>query len=184
MRFTLKVLSIIFSYPGRDLESLAGEAESVRDLLEGEDPEAARLIYEFLREINLSRADEDYVAVFEMPPKCSLYAHTYLLKGKEDMVGQFLLEIKGHYKSLGVDVPVERELPSYLPVMLEYLALAYDSDPRQAARFARRYLAKWVGRLAECLERNRSPWAKPARALERVVNALASGGRPPSPRGT
>ncbi len=177
MRLTLKVLSIIFSYPGKDLASLAGEAESLRVLLEGEDPEAARLIHEFLREVDPSRADEDYVSVFELPPKCSLYAHTYLLKGKEDMVGQFLLELKGHYKSKGLDVPVERELPSYLPVMLEYLALIYDEDPGLAARFARRYLAKWVGRLAECLERNRSPWAKPARALERVVGALASGRR-------
>ncbi|MCE4604440.1 MAG: nitrate reductase molybdenum cofactor assembly chaperone, partial [Aeropyrum sp.] len=98
MRLTLKTLSIIFDYPGEELRELAQNAEAFKSVLSGEDPEAANLIIDFLESLDLSVVEEEYVSVFEMPPKCSIYAHTYLLKGKEDMVGQFLLEVKGHYK--------------------------------------------------------------------------------------
>ncbi|WP_148706415.1 nitrate reductase molybdenum cofactor assembly chaperone [Aeropyrum camini] len=175
MRLTLKTLSIIFSYPGEDLEELARNREVVGTLLAGEDEEAASLIIKFLEKLNLGRADEEYVAVFEMPPKCSLYAHTYLLKGKEDMVGQLLLEVKSHYKAKQLDVPVEREIPTYLPAMLEYLALVYDDDAKAARRFAKKYIQPWVGELAACLERNGSLWSLPARALKRVVDEIVGG---------
>ncbi|GBF09117.1 nitrate reductase delta subunit [Aeropyrum pernix] len=175
MRLTLKTLSIIFSYPSEDLEELVRNREVVRPLLTGEDGEAAALIMEFLEKLDLERADEEYVAVFEMPPKCSIYAHTYLLKGKEDMVGQLLLEVKSHYKAKQLDMPVEREIPTYLPAMLEYLALVYDEDPKAARRFAKKYLQPWIGELASCLERNRSLWSLPAKALKKVVDKIAAG---------
>ncbi len=175
MRFTLKTLSIIFDYPRDDFRNLVEAREAVYSLLRGEDPEAAELIREFLEKVDSGRADEEYVSVFEVPPKCSLYSHSYVLKGKEDMVGQYLLEVKAQYKVKGFDVPVQREIPTYLPVMLEYLSLVYDEDPAAARRFAKRYLKPWVAELARCLERNGSPWALPARALVRVVERLAGG---------
>ncbi len=173
MRLTLKTLSIIFDYPGEELRELAENADAFKSVLSGEDPKAADLIIDFLKSLDLSVVEEEYVSVFEMPPKCSIYAHTYLLKGKEDMVGQFLLEVKGHYKVKGLDVPVKREIPTYLPVMLEFLALIYDDDKSEARLFARRYLRPWVGKLSECLSRNKSRWAKPAKALELVVERLS-----------
>jgi len=175
LRFTLKTLSIIFDYPREEFANLVEARDAVYSLLKGEDEEAARLIHEFLGRVKPEDAEEAYVSVFEVPPKCSLYAHSYALKGKEDMVGQYLLEIKGQYKVKGFDVPVEREIPTFLPVMLEFLSLVYDEDPAAAKRFAKRYLKPWVAQLAECLERNGSPWALPARALVRVVERLAGG---------
>ncbi len=173
MRLTLKVLSIIFDYPGDEFKKLISDKRHVVEALEAEDPEAASLLSRFLEAVDPDRADENYVSVFEVPPRCSLYAHTYMLKGKEDMVGQFLLEVKGHYKAKGVDVPVKSELPTFLPVMLEYMALVYDEDPESVKRFARRYLKPWVGELRRCLERARSPWALAAKSLEVVVDKLS-----------
>ncbi len=175
MRFTLKTLSIIFDYPREEFANLVEAKDAVYSLLRGEDPEAAELIKEFLEKINPKDAEESYVSVFEVPPKCSLYSHSYTLKGKEDMVGQYLLEIKAQYKVKGFDVPVEKEIPTFLPVMLEYLSLVYDEDPGAAKRFAKRYLKPWVGELAACLEKNNSPWALPAKALVKVVDKLAGG---------
>lgn len=176
MRFTLKALSIIFDYPRSELAEMIKAREAVYSLLRGEDEEAARLIHEFLGRVEPDSVDEAYVSVFEVPPRCSLYAHSYVLKGKEDMVGQYLLEVKAQYKVKGFDVPVTREIPTYLPVMLEFLSLVYDEDPSAARRFAKRYLKPWVGELAKCLEKNGSPWALPAQALVKVVDRLVDGG--------
>jgi nitrate reductase delta subunit len=177
LRLTLKTLSIIFDYPGPELREMAARRGDLVKALRLEDPEAADAIERFLGEVDPERADEDYVAVFEVPPKCSLYAHTYLLKGKEDLVGQMLLEVKAQYKAKGVDVPVKREIPTYLPVMLEYLAVVYDDDPQAARRFVRKYLAPWVGELERCLAKEGSPWVHAARALRIVVERIAGGGR-------
>lgn len=49
MKYTLKTLSIIFSYPGREIRELAGQAEDLKELLSGEDEEIASLIYKFLK---------------------------------------------------------------------------------------------------------------------------------------
>lgn len=172
MRLTLKTLSIVFDYPGDEFKELVQSRDVVKPLLEGEDSEAASLISSFLDSINLNTVDEEYTAVFEVPPKCSLYAHAYLLKGKEDLVGQLLLEVKAQYKVKGYDVPVSKEIPTYLPAMLEFLAFIYDSDKEATRRFAKKYLAPWARELRACLEKNGSKWALPARALEIVVSKL------------
>ena len=172
MRLTLRVLAVLFDYPGEEFKKILSEREEVVEALGAESKEAAELIKEFLKSLDPNRVDEDYVSVFEVPPKCSLYAHTYLLKGKEDMVGQLLLEVKGHYKVKGYDVPVKKELPTYLPVMLEYLSLIYDEDREAASRFARRYIKPWIGELKRCLDRARSPWRLTAEALIKVLNSF------------
>lgn len=177
MRVTLRMLSIAFDYPRGELKEMVGKREFIRRLIESEDKRVAEEFYRFLESLNPETLEEDYTSVFEVPPKCSLYAHTYLLKGKEDLVGQFLLEVKGHYKLAGLDVPVKRELPTYLPVMLEFLSIAVDISPEEAARFARRYLKPWVGELERCLERNRSPWARAAKALRLAIESLANPNR-------
>lgn len=64
-----------------------------------------------------------------MPVKCALYAHHYTLKDKQSEVGAYLLEIKARYKSKGFDIPVSKELPDFLPVMLELLSSIVDQDP-------------------------------------------------------
>lgn len=174
MRLTLRVLAILFDYPGEEFKKILREREEISEALGAENRDAAKLIQEFLRSLDPERVDEEYVSVFEVPPKCSLYAHTYLLKGKEDMVGQLLLEVKGYYKVKGYDVPVRKELPTYLPVMLEYLSLIYDEDREAARRFVRRYIRPWVRELKRCLEKAKSPWRLAAEALEKVIDSLSS----------
>ncbi|MCE4610820.1 MAG: nitrate reductase molybdenum cofactor assembly chaperone [Desulfurococcales archaeon] len=172
MRLTLRVLAILFDYPRDEFKKIVRERDEVVEALGAENREAAEAIQRFLKSLDPEKADEEYVSVFEVPPKCSLYAHTYLLKGKEDMVGQLLLEVKGHYKVKGYDVPVRKELPTYLPVMLEYLSLVYDEDREAAKRFARRYIKPWVGHLKKCLYKANSPWKFAAEALEKVLDTL------------
>ncbi len=172
MKYTLKTLSLLFSYPGHELRELAGQAENLRDLLSSEDEEIAGLIYAFLKKLDLDKADELYVSVFEMPVKCALYAHYYTLKDKQSEVGSYLLEIKARYKSKGFDIPVSKELPDFLPVMLEFLSSIIDQDPQAAARFARKYIQPWLAKLKACIEKNRPEYAPLARALELAINKV------------
>lgn len=174
MRATLKTLSIIFSYPDSDLAELINSRGELVEALSKEDPEAARLIGELLDKLAGMEADVTYVSVFEAPAKCSLYAHEYIMRNKQEELGRFLLELKGIYRIHGVDVPLKKEIPDFLPVMLEFLALLYDVKREEASRFARKYLRKWIPELRECLEKNNSPYSLAARALERVVESIAS----------
>ena len=96
------------------------------------------------------------------------------MRNKQEELGRFLLELKGIYRIHGVDVPLKKEIPDFLPVMLEFLALLYDVRREEAARFARRYLKKWIPELRKCLEENKSPYSLAAKALERVVDIIAS----------
>ena len=141
-------------------------------VLEREDAEVAKLISSFLERVDPESIDEVYVSVFEAPAKCSLYAHEYLLKNRQEELGRFLLELKGIYRLYGVDVPVRREIPDYLPLMLEFLSLLYDVNRGEAERFARRYLSKWIGELRSCLERNNSIYSILARALETLIERI------------
>ncbi len=176
MRASLKALSTLLSYPDEDFKLIYSDRDELVNALSKEDPEVASLVNEFLDRIDPERADETYVSVFEMPPKCSLYAHEYILHGKEEELGRFLLELKGIYKIHGVDAPLKKEIPDYLPLMLEFLALVYDVDREEARRFARRYLKKWIGELRRCLEKEGSPYALLVKAVEKLVNDLVQAG--------
>ncbi|MEB3774838.1 MAG: nitrate reductase molybdenum cofactor assembly chaperone [Desulfurococcales archaeon] len=172
MKYTLKTLSILFSYPGEELYELASNIDALYELLSSEDKEAARLIREFLEGVDIDKIDEVYVSIFEMPAKCSLYSHTYIVKEKEGELGRFLLEIKGHYKVKGYDIQVTKEIPDYLPAMLEFLSIIIDTDPRAASKFARRYVKPMVRELTRCIERNNRTYLPLAKALSIVIDRV------------
>lgn len=175
MRFILKTLSILFSYPGSELRELVERSEELRELLSGEDEEAAGLVYEFLTTINLNNLEELYVQAFELQPRCPLYAHYYTLKDRQSEVGAYLLEIKYEYKSRGYDIPITRELPDYLPAMLEFLSLIVDNSAQAAASFARKYIKPWLPKLERCIEMNRPEYSPLVRALRLIIDKLSAG---------
>ena len=172
MKNLFKTLSILFNYPGEEFAELVREADAVRELLAEEDEEAARLVHEFLRGVDLEKADEEYVAVFELPAACPLYAHYYTMRDKQSQVGMYLLEIKTKFKMKGYDINVSKELPDFLPVMLEFLSKIADSDPRYAYDFAKRYILSWLDPLERCLEKNKKEYTLLVKALRRGLERL------------
>ena len=171
MRLALRVLSILFDYPSREFKSLIEEADTILEALYAESPSIARHVEGFIRSIDVSSAEELFVSLFELPAKCSLYLHEYLLKGKEEELGRFLLELKGRYRLRGFDIDARKELPDYLPVILEFLSLAPDEDLRL---FARKYLAPFLPRLGKCLlEKGGGQYVALVKALEELVSSIA-----------
>ncbi|MCE4613616.1 MAG: nitrate reductase molybdenum cofactor assembly chaperone [Desulfurococcales archaeon] len=170
MRLALRVLSILFDYPSKEFESLIREADTVLEALYAENPKIARHVEKFIRSVNGEDAEELFVSIFEMPARCSLYLHEYLLKGKEEELGRFLLELKGRYRLRGFDMDTRKELPDYLPVVLEFLSLAPDEDLRL---FAKRYLAPFLPKLETCLSRKGGErYVALVKALEELVEPI------------
>ncbi len=176
MRYTFKTLSVLLGYPSEEFKRLAENPGDVYDLLSMEDEDIAKLIHDFLVNIDIQRADEIYVSIFELPAKCPLYAHYYIVKDREGELGRFLLEIKGQFKIHGYDMPVGKEIPDYLPAMLEFLSLIVNKDRKSAAKFAKRYIKPWTKKLKTCIERSNRAYLSLAEALERAVDKLIEAG--------
>ena len=163
-RLAFKLLSILFDYPSAEFRQVAESWGEIEALLSGWCRGFAQLVRSFLE--NVGDPEDAYVSVFEAPPKCPPYAHGYIFREGDGEVGKFLLEIKVWYKSAGLDI-ANRELPDYLPAMLEYVAHTGDFN------FLARYVAPWIGKFRACLEREGSPYARLAEALEKAIECVS-----------
>lgn len=76
---------------------------------------------------------QEYVQTFDITPENSLHLthHTF---GESRERGPALVALGEEYKAAGL-VPLDGELPDYLPLMLEYAALLEGKDPDAARRF-------------------------------------------------
>lgn len=118
-----KVLSILLSYPEVDTqEALAEMAECIAR--ESRLPSSNRAA---LVELISGMASEDllelqarYVALFDRGRALSLYLYEHLHGESRDR-GQAMVNLMAHYRRHGFELD-SRELPDYLPLLLEFLA--------------------------------------------------------------
>ena len=154
---TLKVLSLLLSYPTREI---AMAAPSFAAALDGEGfvPEAGR---EPLRRLcaelaarDLYDLEERYVLLFDRTRSLSLHLFEHVHGESRDR-GQAMVELKELYAGSGLEMP-DNELPDYLPLFLEFLATRPSGE-------AREYLADIVhivAALEERLRRRKSIYAE------------------------
>jgi nitrate reductase delta subunit len=72
----------------------------------------------------LGELERTYVDAFDFTKQCSLHL-TYHVHGDRRQRGLAMLELKAAYRAAGFEPPAE-ELPDYLPLMLEFAAIAPD----------------------------------------------------------
>ena len=136
MHAELKLLSLLLQYPSDDLLAargeLAGEAQG----------EGARRFLEWFGEQSPRELRRRYVETFDFTRRNSLYL-TYHVHGDRRQRGIALLRLKQRYAAAGLDL-LDGELPDYLPVMLEFAALAPEeiglaalAESRDAIELAR-----------------------------------------------
>jgi len=119
----LKLASLLLQYPSPELRDAAVAA---RDLEIG--PARGRqaaLLHEFCgwyAERPVAELRTLYVDAFDFSKQCSLHL-TYHVHGDRRQRGLAMLALKERYRSAGFDPPGD-ELPDYLPLMLEFAALA------------------------------------------------------------
>jgi nitrate reductase molybdenum cofactor assembly chaperone NarJ/NarW len=130
-RDLLWIASRLLSYPSPETRR---ELFAVDRSLQGLPPRARVPLERFLRHVksaDLLELQEEYVRTFDLTDQTPLYL-TYVQNGDGRDRGRALLTLKERYQAAGLD-PETRELPDYLPMVLEFVSLAPDEVAREIA---------------------------------------------------
>lgn len=127
--YALQLAGQLLNFPnGEFMEMLPNIEQELKDLLnEKEMRTFAASALDFIEKLrNMSEAERNsqYVAIFDLTPKASLYM-TWHRYGNDRSQGQALAALNGLYRTAGFE-PVLGTMPDYLPRMLEFLSVAPD----------------------------------------------------------
>jgi nitrate reductase delta subunit len=151
------------------------EAEEVIKKLEDVNKEAAILLRKFLEENTIS--DESYIDLFELDPKCSLYLGSHSYDEPKTCAGagvsdrnKYMIEIKAIYKHFR-RIADEKELPDYLPLMIDFLSLTIESknDPVRG-KFIKEYFLPFLPPVHSKLKELKTPYVYLIDALSKIMN--------------
>lgn len=163
-----KLLSILLDYPSAELlvhlDEIERRALACSELDEDMQSQLKRFTA-FLRSVDLIDLQGEYVQTFDLTPDHSLHL-THHLCGDDRNRGPALVELSELYRQHGLSLP-ERELPDYLPLVLEFLHTLPEAEARDFLSQAGRVLL----RLAANLEKAGSPWQSPIRILAGLSGA-------------
>jgi len=169
--YTYKALSALLSYPTREMKAAS---EQLRDVLRSEaaiPPSALRSLERLLddlRDMDLYDLQERYVFLFDRTRSLSLHMFEHVHGESRDR-GQAMVDLKTLYEQSGLDVDA-KELPDFIPMFLEFLAL---KDAREARALLIEPLSVLTA-LKERLQKRKSPYAAVFRALEAIAGSEAS----------
>ncbi|MGE5386060.1 MAG: nitrate reductase molybdenum cofactor assembly chaperone [Betaproteobacteria bacterium] len=168
------LLAALLDYPGTDL--LAGLKADIAAaggtpafvaqfdndrLLSGAEREAVAAFLDWLLTGESTEIQAEYVRTFDLTPEHSLHV-THHIFGDDKNRGPALIDLAEYYKTYGYQLADERELPDFLPLMLEFVSLLEADEARVFLADA----AKVLNVLAGNLEKAESPWAPLVRAIE------------------
>ncbi|MFC9975488.1 nitrate reductase molybdenum cofactor assembly chaperone [Spirillospora sp. NPDC127200] len=149
--------SLLLAYPGPDLyERRAVLREAAAGLERGPAAERLGAFLDHLDATPPAALAEHYVETFDLRRRCCLYL-TYYRDGDTRRRGESLAALKRRYREAGVELD-SRELPDFLPIVLEFAALHGGADLLAEHRAGLELL-----RLA-LLDRG-SPYAAPVEAV-------------------
>ncbi|GGJ58531.1 nitrate reductase delta subunit [Anoxybacillus voinovskiensis] len=127
--------SYLLSYPddewARDLD---GCLQALDDLPHRQIVGYIEQFINHIKAVPVRERIETYVYTFDFGKKTNLYV-TYMNTGEQRERGLELLELKQQYKAAGFDI-TEKELPDYLPLMLE---LASQAEPQHVVPIFQKY---------------------------------------------
>jgi nitrate reductase delta subunit len=167
---TLRVLARLMAYPEQPLlDAVPGMIEVLRD--EGWFPEPLRQRLEaFMRALAarpVTEVQEEYVALFDRGRSLSLHLFEHV-HGESRNRGQAMVDLLEVYRSGGMTLDA-RELPDYLPLMLEYLSTRPGAEADDLLGDAMAVIVLLGARLAE----RRSGYALLFEAIEAAVGTPA-----------
>jgi nitrate reductase delta subunit len=145
----------MLDYPSQELLDNLGEIEQCAAhcaQLEGEGLVRFKNFAAYLRSVDLIDLQGEYVQTFDLTPDNSLHL-THHLCGDDRNRGPALIELTELYRQHGLTMP-ERELPDYLPLVLEFL---HTLPPEEARGFLAQ-AGHVLFRITRNLERAGSPW--------------------------
>ncbi len=128
----LRALSALLSYPSAEMRQALPEiADVIRasPLVSARERDGLLRLIEEVGEGDLLAAEERYVDLFDRGRALSLHLFEHL-HGDGRERGEAMVELKRLYAAAGFDLS-SRELPDYLPVVLEYLSCREIGEARE-----------------------------------------------------
>jgi nitrate reductase delta subunit len=176
MTIAFKALAALLTYPEPELIEALPE---IRAVLEDErrlPREARRALSELvtaLARTDLMDSQERYVALFDRGRATSLHLFEHVHGDSRDR-GQAMVDLNEVYARAGLAL-CARELPDYLPALLEFLSL----QPMEVAREMLSDCAHIVRKLGDALAARHSPYAAVPAAVLALVGQPGLADNPP-----
>ena len=117
-----QLASLLIDYPQKATDDLAPLQAAVAELPHGEVRAELEAFLDWSSATTPRAREETYVATFELGASACLYLTAHHAGDKRER-GRRLLALRDLYRSHGFE-PSTRELPDYLPLVLEYAAAA------------------------------------------------------------
>jgi nitrate reductase delta subunit len=156
-----------------EVEGVRTETEEIIPILCEVDDKGASHLERFLAHYPL--VEEEYVDLFELDPRCPLYLGSHSFDEPKTCAGaavsdrnDYMIELVGVYKHFGVG-PNGKELPDYLPLMVDFLALTAETEDPIREKFIREYILPFLPPLRERLETLNSPYLHLSDGLVRLL---------------
>lgn len=122
---------------------------------------------------------DEYTATLELTPPCPLYLGSHMYEEPNSCRGagacgrnQYMIELKASYEHFGFDL-AGAELPDFLPVMLEFLAVSSAHPERDGIglrrRFVDQYLQPGIPAMRKAMQKYESVYELLMEALEFVA---------------
>ncbi len=152
-----RILSRLLDYPDREL---LAHLDELRDVicgdpdLEADERQALTAFVDWMQGRGLTALQGEYVQCFDLNPDHSLHLTHHSL-GDDRSRGPALIELDEHYKAWGLEANARRELPDYLPLILEYVSVLDQTE----ARWFLAQMRPVVAHLAGNLKASGSPYA-------------------------
>jgi nitrate reductase delta subunit len=136
-RLTHPVAALCLDHPTEALLQRLPELRAAADRIPARQRDAVQPLLDRFATSSLDVLQLDYVEVFDMTKKRALYL-SYWTDGDTRRRGEVLASIKARYRASGWLVDTHGELTDYLPMVLEYAAIA---DPVDGPRLLQEYRA-------------------------------------------
>ena len=171
-----KLISDLWCSPSdTNIQNIKKDSENLIKKLEAVNKEAAILLQKFIEEKTIS--EESYIDLFELDPKCPLYLGTHSYDEPKTCAGagvsdrnKYMIELRAIYKHFR-KIADEKELPDYLPLMIDFLSLTIDSknDPVRG-KFIKEYFLPFLSPVHSKLKELKTPYVHLIDALGKVMN--------------
>ena len=160
-------------------KKLQKDAEIIVEKLQRFDKAAAMLLSRFLAENAI--AEEDYIDLFELDPECALYlgSHSYeepktCANAAVSDRNEYMIDLMGVYRHFG-QIPNGQELPDYLPLMVDFLAMTVESrDDSIRQKLIDEYLLPYLPPMRSRLEALGTNYLYLFDAMEKVICSEAT----------
>ncbi|MDD5242254.1 MAG: nitrate reductase molybdenum cofactor assembly chaperone [Sulfuricella sp.] len=155
---TYKILSALLEYPEQELfDNLPAIKSLLDEMVDSDAAEVAEMkkFISWLERGDQTEIQADYVKTFDMAPEHSLHlTHHFFGDDNDKNRGPALIDLGELYKDYGVK-QVTNELPDYLPLILEFVAMQDEEEARRFLSDASKVLTV----LANNLSKANSPYA-------------------------